>query len=66
MSAAPPRNGAVRAAAIALVTGGLALHLWVGSKLPLLAVAAGLACHLTAAVMARRWLRSRAKQAPPA
>ncbi|MFG2824493.1 hypothetical protein ACGFX4_34315 [Kitasatospora sp. NPDC048365] len=66
MSAAPPRNGALRAGAVALIAAGLALHLWLGSRLPLLAVAAGLACHLVAAAGTRRWLRRRTGQPPPA
>jgi hypothetical protein len=54
---APRGNRALRTAALALVPAGLALHLWLGTKVPLLAVAVGLACHLAAVLGVRRRLR---------
>ncbi|AUY53432.1 hypothetical protein EH183_36260 [Streptomyces sp. CB01881] len=50
-------NRALRTAALVLVPAGLLLHLWLGTKVPLLAVPIGLACHLAAGIGARRWLR---------
>jgi hypothetical protein len=57
---APRGNRTLRTAALVLVPAGLLLHLWLGTKVPLLAVPVGLACHLAAGVGARRWLRGRA------
>ncbi|MEV4560522.1 hypothetical protein AB0K51_26490 [Kitasatospora sp. NPDC049285] len=50
-------NRALRVAVVVLLIGGLALHLWLGSRLPLLAVVAALLCHLGALLTARRLLR---------
>ncbi|GAA2747010.1 hypothetical protein GCM10010440_41100 [Kitasatospora cinereorecta] len=63
MSGALRANRALRAAAVGLVLGGVAFHLWLGARLPLLAVPVGLACHLAAGLAARRWARGRAQAA---
>ncbi|MFJ5229098.1 hypothetical protein ACIQBJ_04270 [Kitasatospora sp. NPDC088391] len=52
-------NRTLRTAAVPLALGGLALHLWIGSRLPLLAVALGLGCHLAAVLLGRALLRRR-------
>ncbi|GAA1112536.1 hypothetical protein [Kitasatospora arboriphila] len=61
MTAALRANRALRIGALALVAGGLGFHLWLGTKVPLVAVPVGLACHLAAGVAARRVLRDRAR-----
>jgi hypothetical protein len=50
----------LRAAAVVLVPPGLALHLWLGTRIPLAAAGVGLACHVAAVVTARRRARRRA------
>ncbi|MFD9125839.1 hypothetical protein [Kitasatospora sp. NPDC059571] len=65
MTAAALRaNRALRIAALALIPAGLGLHLWLASRLPLLAVPVGLACHLAAGAAARRGLRAHARRGP--
>ncbi|MEU8621705.1 hypothetical protein [Streptomyces sp. NPDC048623] len=63
MNAAPRGHRALRVSAVVLILAGLALHLWLGTKVPLMAVAIGLGCHVAAAVSARRWLRTRRQRA---
>ncbi|MFE0462460.1 hypothetical protein ACFW1A_24715 [Kitasatospora sp. NPDC058965] len=60
---APRANRALRVAALVLVPAGLLLHLWLGTKVPLLAVPVGLACHGAAVLGARRWLRGQQRRA---
>ncbi|WP_371493810.1 hypothetical protein OG871_02070 [Kitasatospora sp. NBC_00374] len=61
MTAILRTNRALRVGAAVLVLGGLALHLWLGTRIPLLAVPVGLVCHLAAGVAVRRRLRGRAR-----
>ncbi|GAA4989407.1 hypothetical protein [Kitasatospora paranensis] len=59
MSPAPRADRPLRTAAAVLVPAGLLLHLWLGTRIPLVAAGVGLACHAAAAVTARRWARQR-------
>ncbi|MEV7770291.1 hypothetical protein [Kitasatospora sp. NPDC086791] len=65
ITTAPRGNRALRTAAILLIPAGLLLHLWLGTKGPLLAVAVGLACHLAAALAARRRFAARRRTHTP-
>ncbi|MFI2352383.1 hypothetical protein ACH492_36400 [Streptomyces sp. NPDC019443] len=46
----------LRAAVIPLVLGGIALHLWLGTKVGLVIAALGLGLHGVAVMLGRRWI----------
>ncbi|MBP8535537.1 hypothetical protein [Streptomyces sp. MK37H] len=60
MTHGPGCGRLLRALALPLIAGGLALHLWLGMKAGLVVMAGGLAAHVLAAVLGRRWVRRRA------
>ncbi|MER7755183.1 hypothetical protein [Kitasatospora sp. NPDC097643] len=64
MNRPPGGLRALRILALPLAVGGLALHLWLGTKLGLAVTAAGLAAHLAAGYLGRQWLRRRDRALP--
>lgn len=58
------RGALLRLGSAILVAAGVVLHLWLGSMVGLWIAATGLLAHAAAAVLGRRWLRRRDRQAP--
>jgi hypothetical protein len=56
---------ALRLLAVPLLLGGLALHLWLGTRLGLAVAAAGLAAHAAGSLLGRHWLRHRTPPPDP-
>ncbi|MFJ9610337.1 hypothetical protein ACIRS1_28820 [Kitasatospora sp. NPDC101176] len=59
MNRPPGGHRVLRIVALPLAVGGLAVHLWLGTKAGLAVAGAGLAAHLVAAFLGRRWLERR-------
>jgi hypothetical protein len=63
MSRPPSYGRALRIASIPLILGGLAVHLWLGTKVGLAVAGLGLLAHAVAAALGRRWWRQHGKGA---